>query len=122
MNTVIDFKSVEQMNLQNKECIKLNFGSILNQKDAISVCNEWKDISQTDKTKKYVIIFNAKDMIDYEPMTRTSFQNTMKELKDQIDQVWVISESKLIRGGAAIMGMLTSLSIKAVNTEDQIIF
>lgn len=46
----------------------------------------------------------------------------MKELKDQIDQVWVISESKLIRGGAAIMGMLTSLSIKAVNSEEQIIF
>lgn len=74
MNTVIDFKSVEQMSIQNKECIKINFGSILNQKDAIQVCNEWKTISQTDKTKKYVIIFNAKDMIDYEPMTRTTFK------------------------------------------------
>jgi hypothetical protein len=122
MNTVIDFKNVEQISIHNKECIKLNFGSVLNQKDAVSVCNEWKVLSQADKTKKYVIIFNAKDMIDYEPMTRTSFQNTMKELKDQIDQIWVISESKLIRGGAAIMGMLTAFSIKAVNSEDQIIF
>jgi hypothetical protein len=122
MNTVIDFKSVEQISIHDKECIKLNFGSVLNQKDAIRVCNEWKAVSQVDKTKKYVIIFNAKDMIDYEPMTRTSFQNTMKELKDQIDQIWVISESKLIRGGAAIMGMLTSFSIKAVNSEEQIIF
>jgi hypothetical protein len=122
MNTVIDFKSIEQISIHDKECIKLNFGSVLNQKDAIRVCNEWKAVSQVDKTKKYVIIFNAKDMIDYEPMTRTSFQNTMKELKDQIDQIWVISESKLIRGGAAIMGMLTSFSIKAVNSEEQIIF
>jgi hypothetical protein len=122
MNTVIDFKNVEQISIHDKECIKLNFGSVLNQKDAIRVCNEWKAVSQVDKTKKYVIIFNAKDMIDYEPMTRTSFQNTMKELKDQIDQIWVISESKLIRGGAAIMGMLTSFSIKAVNSEEQIIF
>jgi hypothetical protein len=122
MSTAIDFNSVEQISINKKECLKFNFGSILNQKDAVRVCNEWKAISQADKTKKYVIIFNAKDMVDYEPMTRTSFQNAMKELKNQIDQVWVISESKLIRGGAAIMGMLTSFPIKAVNTEDQIIF
>jgi hypothetical protein len=121
MTITIDFKNIEQITINNKECLRINLKGIINQKSAMLTCSEWKAISDANKTKKYVIIFNAKDMTDYEPMTRTHFQNNMKELKNQIDQVWVISESTLIRSGAAIMGMLTSFPIRAVNLEDQII-
>jgi hypothetical protein len=121
MAVISDLKNIERFTLNNKECLKLNLNGILNQKDAIRVCSEWKAIAELDKTKKFVVILNAKNMIDYEPMTRNSFQNTMKELKNQIDQIWVVSNSNLIRGGAAIMGLLTSFTIKAVDSEDLIV-
>jgi hypothetical protein len=119
MTTLTDFKNIEEIKINNRECLRFNFSGVLKQKDAVQVCSEWKTISQTTK-KKYVIIFNATKMVDYEPMTRNSFQSTMSELKSQIDQIWVVSESKLIRGGAAIMGMFTSFSIKAVDSEEHI--
>jgi hypothetical protein len=121
MNTINDLQRIEQLSINNQECLKFNFSGILSQKDASQICNEWKSIAEASKEKKYVIIFNALEMTDYDPLTRTSFQNTMKELKNQIDKVWVISESRLIRGGAAIMSMLTSFPIRAVNSEDQVV-
>jgi hypothetical protein len=121
MAVISDLKNIERFTLNNKECLKLNLNGILNQKDAIQVCSEWKAISELDKTKKFVVILNAKNMVDYGPMTRNSFQNTMKELKSQIDQIWVVSNSNLIRSGAAIMGLLTSFTIKAVDSEDLIV-
>jgi hypothetical protein len=121
MINTTNFEKVERISLNNKECLRFNFNGVLNQKEAIRTCNEWVAISNLDKSKKFVIIFNATKMVDYEPMTRNNFQNTMKELKSQIDQIWVVSNSSLIRGGAAIMGMLTSFTIKAVDSEEHIV-
>jgi hypothetical protein len=116
-----NFEKIERINLNNKECLRFNFNGLLNQKEAVSTCNEWVAISSLDKSKKFVIIFNATKMVDYEPMTRAHFQNTMKELKGQIDQIWVISNSSLVRGGAAIMGMLTSFTVRAVDSEEHMV-
>lgn len=61
-------------------------------------------------------------MENYEPQARIAFQQCMKELSEQIDKIWVVTESKIVLGGASIMSLIVGLPIKAVRSEEQISF
>jgi len=47
-------------------------------------------------------------------------KKTIVELSGQIENIWVVTTSKLIMAGAKIMSMFTSFSIKTVSTEDKV--
>ncbi|MBN2102680.1 hypothetical protein JW835_01425 [bacterium] len=60
-------------------------------------------------------------MKGYDSQSRIIWQNALKEMKPQIHIIWLISTTKLIRVGAQIMSLFTSMNIKAVESEDQIV-
>jgi hypothetical protein len=121
MTAVKEAYKIEQLSLNNKLCIKITFYGILIQEDAVTICNEWKELFLLNKGKKLVVIFNAKEMDDYAPMARIAIQKIISEFKNQIENIWLVTDSKLIASGALIMGMFTTFKIKTVDVESKII-
>ncbi|MEQ9441601.1 MAG: hypothetical protein RIG62_21335 [Cyclobacteriaceae bacterium] len=112
--------TVEWVQINNTDCLKFTFNDVLTHKEALIASEEWKKAFQNNTAKKFMVIFDAKAMKDYEPMARSIWQKTISELKKQIDSIWVITDSKIIAAGAKIMGVFTSFSIKTVDSEEKI--
>ena len=56
----------------------------------------------------------------YESGARKKWTNALFEMKPQIGTIWLISDSALIRMGATVMGMATSLNIRTVGCESDL--
>jgi hypothetical protein len=120
MTPVQNMKWIAHTKINAVDCLQFNFQGILTQKQSLEACNEWLEISKANIPTKYEIIFDSLKMENYEPQARINFQKTIKELSGQITKIWVITDSKIISGGAAIMGVFSSFPIKAVTSECQI--
>lgn len=59
-------------------------------------------------------------MSGFDPKVKNTWQQTLKELSPQINDIWVISTNAVIRLAATTMGMLSRYSIKEVNKESEI--
>jgi hypothetical protein len=121
MTEVLFSNEIEQFTLHNKKCLKSEFHGVLKYELTRAVCSEWKKIALQNTTNQYNKIINARGLSNYEPMARSIFQNTLKELKGNIEKIWLITDSKIITGGASIMNMFTSVPIKVVSSENEIV-
>ena len=115
-----NYKWITIVKINEHDCLRFNFSGILTHKQSIEACAEWTEIFNLDKLIKYTIIFNSLEMDNYEPLARVTFQKTIKDYNSQIIKIWVVTGSKLISTGAALMGMFTSFSIKSVSSEGQV--
>ena len=72
------------------------------------------------KDEKIVIIWQCLEMEGYEAMARTTWQTAIKKLKSNIEAIWLITNSRVIKAGASIMSFFTSYDIKVVKSEQEI--
>jgi hypothetical protein len=122
MQQIVEQKNwVEPVRRAGKDFLRFNFDGVLTQKKAIELCTEWKRYSLQEPEKNFVIVFNASKMENYEPQARIAFQKCMKEMSKHIDKIWVVTDSKLVLGGASIMSLIVGLPIRAVRSEEQIV-
>ena len=70
--------------------------------------------------EKIALVWHCQKMKGYEPMARSLWQRTIKDLKDQIDSIWLITDSALIKAGATLISFFTKLDIKVVKSENKI--
>lgn len=99
--------------------LRFTFGEKLTEKDAEQAIVLWKEAFQKKKNDKVNLIWDCTNMKAYESGARKKWTNALFELKPQIGTIWLISESPLIRMGASVMGMATSLNIRTLGaTED----
>ncbi len=112
---------LEWITIKNIPCLQINIKGLFTNSNAIKAASEWKKMFEIHPNKKSAVIFNCKEMKDYEPLARGTFQNAISAMKPQISSIWVISDSKIIAAGAAIMGLFTSYSIKTVDTIDKVV-
>ena len=59
-------------------------------------------------------------MTDYDNDARAQWIDAIKEMKSQIDTIWLISASGFIRTGASIMSFFVNMQIKPVSCESEI--
>ncbi|MDN4165552.1 hypothetical protein QWY31_08570 [Cytophagales bacterium LB-30] len=112
--------SLELTEIQNRVAIVFHFEGLLTQQKAQEYVKQWHKIFLSHNKEKIIIVFNASQMSDYQPMARVVFQTAIKELKTQIDSIWVISNSKVIKAGAALMSIFSSFQIATVGSLDDI--
>jgi hypothetical protein len=103
-----------------KQCLKFVFDGKLTAQEAEIAILEWKEAFRSKADEPITLIWDCRKMESYENAARAKWTNALKELKPQIGAIWLISNSPLIRMGASVMGMLSSLNIKAVNAESEI--
>lgn len=106
----------------NKPFLKFIFQGHFSEDEAKPALQSWKKefalkLKPAEKTN---IIWDCINMTGFDPKVKSSWQQTLKELSPQIDGIWVISSSSIIRLAATTMGMLSQYSIKAVNNESEI--
>ncbi|NBW35494.1 MAG: hypothetical protein EBR30_10845 [Cytophagia bacterium] len=112
---------IEQLRRAGKDFLRFTFDGVLTQKEAIALCNVWRKYCYDQPDIRFIIVFNATKMINYEPQARIIFQKSIKELQDNVEKIWVVTDSKIILGGASIMSLVIGIPIRAVRSEEQII-
>lgn len=112
---------IEQVRRAGKDFLRFTFDGILIEKEAVSLCNIWRKHCYDRPDARFIIIFNATKMVNYEPQARIVFQRSIKELLDHIEKIWVVTDSKIVLGGASIMSLMVGLPIRAVRSEEKIV-
>jgi len=117
----MDNPSIEWINKSGKDCLIFTFSGKFSDQDAITATEKWRQIFASRKQEKIILIWNCLDMHDYDQQARTLWVNACQEMKDQISFIWLITNSLLIRMGASVISVFTSLKIKVVSTEKDIV-
>ena len=81
---------------------------------------EWKSRFSDKEQLKFIVVWNCLEMTGYEPGARMLWQKTLQDLKSQIEVIWLISNSSLIKAGAKILSLSTSYNVKTVSSEAEI--
>lgn len=112
--------TIEWIQKSGKNCLKFTFKGHFSEQDAINAAGKWRDIFTTRPDQKIILIWNCQEMDDYDHDARTLWQNLCKEYKNQIEIIWVVTNSLLIKMGASVIAVFTSMKIKVVSTENDI--
>jgi len=115
----IDFKWVEK---SEKRCLRIAIHGHFNEKNAKVAVSKWREeiFSNIKQGEKVNIICNCSKMTRYDPEARKLWQQTINELKSQIDHLWIISNNKLFKTAAVTMGFLTKFKIRTADSESEI--
>lgn len=116
----MDNPKIEWMEKSGKEFLRFTFTGKFTEQDALPALEKWRQAFAFKPGEKISMIWDCLKMNDYDYEARTLWQNACKEMKDQIDAIWVMTDSLLIRMGASVISVFTSLKIKVVSSEDDI--
>lgn len=111
---------MEWVQKSGKNCLQFTFQESFGAQDAQIAIEKWREALATKPQERIVHIWNCLEMKDYEQQARTQWSEACKDLKDQIDVIWVITNSLLIKMGATVISVFTSLNIKVVSSETDI--
>jgi len=117
----IENPKIEFCSKHNKTCLKFTFHGKLLVEDSRKAVDIWKKAFESKANEKIILIWDCLKMSGYDPGSRNEWQNAIKVMKNQIDSIWLITNSNLIKVGATVIGIVTSLKINVVNSEDKII-
>ena len=116
-----DTLSIEWKNINNNICLFFKFHGVFSHETSLKGVEEWMQrFAEKDKLK-FIIVWDCINMNGYEPKARIVWQHALKELQKQIDTIWLISDSSIIRTGAKIISLATSFEIKPVSKEADIL-
>ena len=111
---------IEWIEKSGKTCLKFTFQGSFGEQEAKGAILKWREALSSKPQERVVHIWDCLAMKDYEQQARTMWSEACKDLKDQIDIIWVITGSMLIKMGATVISVFTSLNIKVVSSEDHI--
>ena len=112
---------IEWAQVKNRECLKFTFREKLTKNDAERAIEQWKQLFDKKKDEKITLVWDCHEMTGYEPLARMKWQKAMKELQNQINDIWLVSDSEEIQAGAKMMALFTSMDINYANIEDKIL-
>ena len=115
-----DTPRIEWSEKSSKQCLQFTFGQALSEREAKIAIAEWKAAFRSKTNDSIILIWDCRKMKSYESAARILWTEALKEMKPRIDSIWLISDSALIRMGASVMGMISSLKIKAISAESEI--
>jgi len=111
---------IEWVNKSQKRCLKFTFNEKLTVEDATSIIEKWQNHFKEFPKEKIIIIWDCIKMTGYDSSARTKWQSALKEMKEQIDSIWLITNSSLIKMGASFISVFASYPINVVNSENEI--
>lgn len=116
----MDNPIIEWVQKSGKNCLRFTFQESFKEQDAKTAIQKWCEALATRPEERIVHIWDCLSMKDYDQPARTMWSEACKDLKNQIDVIWVITNSLLIKMGATVISVFTSLNIKVVSSEADI--
>jgi len=113
--------SIEWYQKSGKQCLRFIFGEKLTEKEAEIAIQEWKAAFHSKMGEAIALVWDCREMKGYESGARAQWILALKEMKSQIDSIWLITDSAVIKLGAAMMGSFSSQNIKAVSSESEVV-
>ena len=111
---------LEWVTIKSKKYLKFKFNGFLDEQEALDGIGQWKKEFDENSNSKISLVWDCSSMKGYSHEARSHWQRATKELKSQIEKIWLISDSILIRTGAEIISVFARIKIKAVKSEDKI--
>ncbi len=112
----------ELVNFNGEDCLKFTFVGHLTAEDATYGVEQWREFFESARDQKVIIIWDSTQMTGFDFKAQVIWQHAIKEMKNQIACVWLVSNSKIIRTGAKLMSAFTSFCLKVVDNSKQISF
>ncbi len=109
--------AIEWIQKSGQDCLKFTFHGSFNEQNARTGIEKWREALATRPQQRVVHIWDCLDMKDYDQQARLMWSETCKEMKGQIEVIWVVTNSMLIKMGATVISVFTSLNIKVVRSE-----
>ncbi len=116
----MDSPRIEWRKNTAKKCLKFTFADRLTEENAKTAVKIWQDSFKSYPKEKIVLLWDCNKMTGYDPSARNIWQSALKEMKNQIDCIWLITNSSLIKMGATFMSVFASYPINVVKTEEEI--
>jgi len=115
----MDNPSIEWINRVPKKTLRFTFNGRLTQQEAADAIDKWrKNFGKSNE--KFVLIWNCLKMNGYDSDARNLWQHAIKDMKGQIECIWLITDSTMIRMGASVMALFASFKIQTVTSEEEI--
>ncbi len=111
---------IELCDINGSEFLRFTFRDKFLKDHAKNATQEWDEIFESTHGEKVPIIWDCINMTGYDHKARILWQKEIKKLKKQIDCVWLITDSKIIKAGAKTMSLFTSFKINVIESENQI--
>ena len=112
---------IEWLKKSEKQCLRFIFDETLTVPAAEAAIAEWKEAFRSVTEQSITLIWDCRKMKNYDGAAKDKWTSALKEMKTRIETIWIISDSAIIRMGASMMGLLTSLKIKAISSESEIV-
>ncbi|NOZ45495.1 MAG: hypothetical protein GXO79_01810 [Chlorobi bacterium] len=114
--------NIEWIQKKEKKCLRLTINGQLDENIAKKAISKWREefTFNLAADEKVAIICNCLNMTGYETNARKLWQQTINELKSQIDYMWIISTNTMFKTAAKTMGLLIRFKIKTANSESEI--
>jgi hypothetical protein len=111
---------IEWTETSGKECLKFTFEENLTEADAVEAITEWKRCFSEKTDKPLVLIWDCRKMRRYDTAARDRWTEALKEMRKDIESIWLITDNLFIRFGAFIMGTICAIKINVIHSEDEI--
>lgn len=104
---------------ENDTQLHFTFPEVLSKKAAIQAIAEWSSCMQRSYGET-ILVWDCTTMRDYEPMARILWQQALKEHKEKVEKIYLISDSKVIRLAANLMSLFGSTTIIPLKSTEEI--
>ncbi|MFY0687874.1 MAG: hypothetical protein JXQ90_11945 [Cyclobacteriaceae bacterium] len=117
-NQKLAHKSVQWRSINHTEHLQFTFPSTFTVDDAVNFIEQ--SGSLLNYKEDVIMIWDCSQMRRYQPGSRELWQGFIKEHQSKISKIWLVSDSVMIRGGAKLIALFTSLDIVTVTSLDMI--
>lgn len=105
-----------------KKYLKFSFKGSLTEEVAGDSIMSWKrEFSQVKAGDKVDLIWDCLEMSKYSAKAAKMWKDTMKELNNKVDCIWLISTNTFIRMGAKTIIFLLPINLKVVSSEEEVL-
>lgn len=111
---------IKWVTMNSKKFLKFSFDENLGEEEARVATEQWKKEMAAHANMKVSLIWDCLQMKGYDSNARILWQNTLKEVKDNVEKIWLISNSQFIRVGANVISVFSGIRINPVDSEDKI--
>jgi hypothetical protein len=112
--------TLKQHQANGQPTLTFTFQGKFTYREALKFGEAWREVFNAQPDSQFVVTFDALEMKDYEAGARITWQKIINELKSQIQEIYLVTDSRFIATGAKLMGLFTSFEIKTVSSKSDL--
>ena len=97
---------------KGKDFLTFTFSGKLTLSSCEEGCDAWKQINKLHASTTFIHVWNCAKMTGFEQTARKKWMRAMEEMRDQMQEIWLITDNFLIRGSAHLMSKFSKHRLK----------